>query len=119
MRLGSESILGDIQFALRTARQNPGFVMVAIGTLALGIGANTAMFSIVSGVLVRPLPFAHPDSLVQLNQFDARNGIGPVFYNDLNEWRKQDTAFEAIIPYGNISKNLLDVPDPERIQTVR
>jgi len=118
MRLGSEAIRQDIQFALRTARKNPGFVMVAIGTLALGIGANTAMFSIVSGVLVRPLPFAHPDGLVQLDQFDARNGTGAVFYGDLEEWRKQSAAFETMIAYGNTSKNLLDVPDPERIQTV-
>ncbi len=118
MALWSESIRQDIRFALRTACRNPGFIAVAIVTLALGIGANTAMFSIVSGVLVRPLPFAHPDRLVQLSQFDARNGVGPVSYRDLEESRKQSPAFETMIAYGNTSKNLLDVPDPERIQTV-
>src|SRR5437016_12874056 len=100
-RLGTT--LRDVQFALRTAR--PGFVLAATGTLALGIGANTAIFSIVSGVLLRPLPFSHPDRLVQLNQFSERFGAGPVSYRDLEDWRTGVPAFEAIVAYGNTSRN--------------
>jgi putative ABC transport system permease protein len=113
-----ETILRDIQFALRTARKSPGFVITATLMLALGIGANTAIFSIVSGVLLRPLPFSHPDRLIQLNEVDARNGIGPVFYHDIEELRRQSKTIEAIVAHGNSSKSLLDVADPERIQAV-
>ncbi|MBZ5624028.1 MAG: ABC transporter permease [Acidobacteriia bacterium] len=94
--LWTGTILQDIRFALRTARKSPGFVLAATGTLALGIGAITSIFSILSGVLLRPLPFSHPDRLVQLNHSDARNGIGPVFYTDLEEWRKQSATFEEM-----------------------
>src|SRR6266545_1870689 len=118
MRQLAGAIASDIQFALRTARKSPGFVLVAACTLALGIGANTAIFSIVSGVLLRPLPFSHPDRLAQLQQVDARNGIGPVGYGDLAAWRRESAAFEDLVAYGNTSKNLLDVADPERIATV-
>src|SRR5712692_3078137 len=116
--LWGETVVQDVQFAVRTARHNPGFVAAATFTLALGIGANAAIFSIVSGVLLRPLPFSHPEDLVQLNHINARTGIGPVFYLDLEDWRNESSAFVQMIAYGNTSKNLLDGPDPERIQTV-
>jgi predicted permease len=112
-----ETIQQDIRYALRTARKSPGFVLAAAGTLALGIGATTAIFSILSGVLLRPLPFARPDRLVQLNQADARNSV-VLYFADMDDWRKQSRSFEAIAAYGNTSKNLLDIAEPERIQTL-
>jgi predicted permease len=115
-----ESILQDIQFAWRTARKSPGFVLAAAGILALGIGANTAMFSIVSGVLLRPLPYAHPDRLVQLNETDPRFGSvpGAIFRADLDQWRARSTTLLEIATFGNTSRSLLDLGDPERIQAV-
>ena len=68
MRHWRETLQQDIQYALRTAGKSPGFVLAAAGTLALGIGATTAIFSILSGVLLRPLPFGQPDRLVQLTR---------------------------------------------------
>jgi putative ABC transport system permease protein len=111
-------IFQDIRFALRTLRRSPGFALTAVCTLALGIGANTAIFSVISGVLLRPLPFSDPGRLVQLNQTDARNGTGPVTYSHLEDWRTRATSFEGMVAYGNISKNLQGVEEPERLAAV-
>jgi putative ABC transport system permease protein len=116
-KMVEESIMRDVQYAVRTLLKTPGFTVVALVALVLGIGANTAIFSVVSGVLLRPLPFAHPDRLVQLNESDPRNGVGVVTYSDLQDFRKQSTSLETLIVYGNTSKNLQDVSDPERIAT--
>jgi len=112
MRHWRETLQQDIQYALRTAGKSPGFVLAAAGTLALGIGATTAIFSILSGVLLRPLPFGQPDRLVQLTQVDARNGVA-VYYADMDDWRKQSRSVEAIAGYTFTSKNLLDIVQRE------
>ena len=109
------SIMQDLRYAWRTARRNPGFVWAAVGMLALAIGVNAAIFSVVSGVLLRPLPFRDPNALVDIKSFDARNGSGPIFYHDLDEWRQQEHALEGIAAYGRVSRNLVDVADPERV----
>jgi hypothetical protein len=97
-----DCFLRDLHYALRSFRKNPGFVAAAIATLALGIGANTAIFSLISGVLLRPLPFFQPDRLVQLNEFDLRNGVGPVVFQHLEKWRKHSTSLEGMFTYGII-----------------
>jgi predicted permease len=107
----------DIRFALRTARLNPAFVLAAVCTLALAIGANAAIFSIVSGVLLRPLPYAQPEDLVVLRSVAERIGPGVVFYQDMVEWRGQSHNFTGMTAYGGGSKNLTDVADPERLAT--
>jgi putative ABC transport system permease protein len=116
-----ESIRQDLQYAVRAAGKSPGFFAAATAILALGIGANTAMFSIVSGVLLRPLPYAEPDRLVQIYQTDARFGSvpGAVFTRDLQDWRDHGSSLLETSTYGYIGKNLLDASEPERLQTVR
>src|SRR6266478_2762123 len=110
-----DTTLQDIRFGLRTARKSPGFAITAICSLAMGIGANTAIFSVVSGVLLRPLPFRDPDRLVQVNgkktvpPFD----IGVVAYPDLEDFRTQSTSFQAMVAYNSGSKNLQNTPEPE------
>jgi len=115
---GLGSVSQDLRFGLRTLRKNPGFSIAAIGTLALGIGATTVIFSIVSGVLLRPLPFADPNRLVQLTEISSRDEAGPVIYPDLEVWRDQSTSFEAMAAYSTVSRNLQNVADPERVATV-
>jgi putative ABC transport system permease protein len=115
---GLGSVSQDLRFGLRTLRKNLGFSIAAIGTLALGIGATTVIFSIVSGVLLRPLPFADPNRLVQLTEISSRDEAGPVIYPDLEVWRDQSTSFEAMAAYSTVSRNLQNVADPERVATV-
>jgi len=109
----------DVRYALRSLGKTPGFVAAVIGTLALGIGANTAIFSLISAVLLRPLPFLDPAHLVQLNESDPRNGVGPVSYQDLEVWRNHTTSFDGMFAYGVVSTDLRGVDSPERIATVR
>src|SRR5688572_8937693 len=91
-----DSLLADLRYTVRLLRKNAVFTLVAVGTLALGIGANTAMFSIVDSVILRKLPFGDPDRLVMVwddgtlvNGF-ARNQITPADYTD---WRKLNRSF--------------------------
>ena len=112
-------MLHDIRFALRRLVKSPGFALAAIGTAALGIGANTAIFSVVSGVLLRPLPFADPDRLVQLQATFPPSGIGAVALPDVEEWNRQSSSFESFVAYNSFGKNLEGIAEPERIMTIR
>lgn len=86
----------DVRFGLRTLSRNPGFTVVVVLTLALGIGANTAIFSYVDGVLMKPLPYPDPDRLVMLweqRPDGGRNGVSSLNFLD---WKKQGKVFESI-----------------------
>jgi len=100
-----ESLLQDVRFALRMLWKNPGFTAVATLTLALGIGANTAMFSVVNTVLLSPLPFAHPDRLVMLWETAPNSGPerGAVSYLNYQDWIQQSRGFDAFALIGYFS----------------
>src|SRR5438552_10006051 len=90
--------MNDLKFALRQLRKNPGFTAVAVLTLALGIGANTAIFSAVDAVLIRPLPYADADRLVMIWDDTSRTGSAK-FYStppEWSEWRRHNTVFSDI-----------------------
>ncbi len=92
-----ETLLQDLSYGLRQLRRNPGFTAVAIITLALGIGANTAVFSVVNAVLLKPLAYHDPDRIVTLSSVSRNSsGYGPVSAPDFRDWQEQDTAFAAM-----------------------
>ena len=101
----------DIRYALRQLRKSPGFTITAIVTLALGIGANTAIFSVVNAVLLRPLPYPDFNRLVVPEVFDAKGR--PIFgamYPDIREWQQRAHSFSGI-NYWTASKQFMDTPD--------
>ena len=90
------SLLNDVRFAFRMIRSSPGFTIVAVLTLALGIGANTAIFSFVNAVLLEPLPYSHPEEIVNVWEKPPdgdRNGISTLNFLD---WQRQNTVFTAM-----------------------
>ncbi len=91
----------DLRFALRTMRRNPGFMTVAVLIIALGIGANTAIFSVVHTLLIRPLPFHEPESLVWVANTGTAGGLSSVTLrtSNLRDWRRLNQSFEALTGY--------------------
>jgi putative ABC transport system permease protein len=89
----------DLRFAVRTLLRTPGLAIVAIATLALGIGANTAVFSLVNTVLLRPLPFADPDRLVMLFERSRATDHGSVSAHEFVAWRRDARSFDAMAMY--------------------
>jgi putative ABC transport system permease protein len=111
----------DLRFGLRTLRKHPGFTAVAVIALALGIGANTAIFSVVNTVLLRPLPYKQPDRLVMLWEDDTKGGYPrdtPAVANYI-DWREQSTVFEGMAALADQSYNLTGAGDPERLDGKR
>jgi putative ABC transport system permease protein len=90
-----EDLVQDLRYALRGLRKQRGFTAVAVLTLALGIGANTAIFTVINTVLLRPLPYAQPDRLVVLTETVAERPVG-VSYPNFADWRNQTTALENV-----------------------
>jgi putative ABC transport system permease protein len=110
-------MLNHLKFAFRQLLKNPGFTAVAVLTLALGIGANTAIFSVVNAVLLRSLPYKDPEQLVRVYQTSAKRSVvfGPVSPPDFDDWREQNKAFEKIASYWSFSSNLTGKGDPDAI----
>ena len=113
-----ETLLRDVRYGVRTLFKNRGFTVVAIVALALGIGANTAIFSVVNAVLLRPLQFEKPDQLVmvwekRMQLGRVRNVVSPP---DFNDWRAQNKVFEDMAAFSSQGFNLATSGEPERIQ---
>jgi putative ABC transport system permease protein len=108
----------DVRYSLRLLMKRPGFTLVAIITLALGIGANTAIFSIVNSVLLRPLCFSNPDRLVIIRATNLQKEIttNQVSLPDALDWKAQSQSFEDVALLGGWNFNLTEVDEPERIQ---
>jgi predicted permease len=97
-----ETLLQDFRIAVRTLRKAPGFSLVAISVLGLGIGASTAVFSVMNAVLLKPLAFRDPDRIVALSTlWKATNAHSNVSLPDYEDWRSQSTSFDAMAYYGN------------------
>ena len=107
----------DLRYGLRMLVRNPGFTAVAVTALALGIGANTAIFSVVNTVLLRPLPFQDPERLVMVFEDSRAHGYPrdtPTAANYI-DWRDQNQVFESMAAIAGASFNLTGVGDPERL----
>src|SRR5262245_38336111 len=89
----------DLRFALRQLRKSPGFSLIAIVTLALGIGANTAIFSVFDAVLLKPLPFPTPDQLVRIYGTGPQLDKAPVSPANFLDWKSQNAVFHRIAAY--------------------
>ena len=112
-----ESLWQDVRYAVRTLRKSPGFTVVAVLALAIGIGANTAIFSLVDAVRARALPYKDPDTLVQLwgNVMRTRLERRGNAYPDFLDWRAQSKSFEDMAAFDNHTLTLAGVEDSERI----
>jgi putative ABC transport system permease protein len=108
----------DLRFALRGLRRQRSFTAAALATLALGIGATTAIFGVVSALLLRPLPFAEPDRLVQMYGRSALVPEGDAV-NGLGEYRARSHSFEALVGYEVSARYLRDAEGSERVMAVR
>ncbi len=111
-----EAVWHDLRFAGRMLRKNPDFAAIAILTLALGIGVSTAIFSVVYGVLLRPLPYPAPGQLVTLQEKNSKLEPGPVSAADFYDWQSQNRVFEAVAGYTQWRFNLTGVAEPEQVR---
>ena len=112
------TLLQDLRYGARILLKQPGFTLVAVITLALGIGANTAIFSLVNSILLRPLPFREPDRLVRMLQASPKLGLASwgVSQADFAAYRDQNRSFESIALYNNSETNLTGAGEPERLE---
>ncbi len=106
-----EQFLQDVRYGIRTMRRNPGFTAVAVTALALGIGANTAVFSVVNAVLLRPLAYADPNRLTTI----LRLGVDPVSPANFLDWQKDNHVFSRMAAAEYFEPNLSDQSAPERV----
>src|SRR5271156_1416519 len=111
-----QDLLQDIHYGLRVLRKSPGFTTVAILTLALGIGANTAIFSVVQGVLLAPLAYSQPDRLVLVWQYNLtlKHPIS-VSYPDFLDWEREARSFQQMAAYDSQARNLTAPGTPEHL----
>ena len=112
-----QKLLQDLRYTLRLLAKDPGFCSIAIITLALGIGANTAIFSVVNAALLRPLPYREPGRLVYVWSAEKARGIdrSTVSIPDLLDWRQQNSVFDGVTGWWSGSYNLSGGNEPQQV----
>jgi predicted permease len=114
-----ETLFHDLRYALRMLRHNPGFTAAAVIVLALGIGANTALFSVVNAVLLRPLPYPHPEQLVTLRESKPNFATGSISLPNFLDWQKDNRTFASMAALrGGRSLVLSGLGDAEQLNAV-
>ncbi|HET6976213.1 MAG TPA: ABC transporter permease [Pyrinomonadaceae bacterium] len=111
-----ETIIKDIRYGIRSLIKRPGFTTVAVLTLALGIGVNSAIFSVLNAVLLRPLPYSDPDRIVRIDETEGKGGMG-VSPPNLVDFQQQNHSFESVAGYTGGSFILTRAGEPLRIQS--
>jgi predicted permease len=113
------SVLSDCRFALRQLRKNPGFTAVAVLTLALGIGATTAIFSVVDGVLLRPLPYREPDRIMAVSEVTSKGAPSRLADPNFDDFRDQSRSFQAMAKYNDSITSVSGASQPTRTSVAR
>jgi putative ABC transport system permease protein len=108
-------LLRDVRLAVRSLTKAPGFAIAAVLTLALGVGATSAIFSVVNGVVLRPMPYPNPDSLVMVWEITPQSGQFSVAPGNFFDWRRQATTFEGLAALGNSDVTLQGPNGPEQL----
>ncbi len=116
-----ETLFNDVRYAFRNLLNAPGFAVTAIITLALGIGAPTAMFTVINAVLLKPLPFRAPEQLVALGEFDTRRGTGgipngSVSYPDFADVRSRNHSFQAVAAFKDNEYTATGFGEPRHVE---
>jgi len=109
-------LLQDLRYALRQLGRSRGFTAVAVLTLALGIGVNSALFSVINGVLINPLPFPHPDQLVAIHENKPNFEGGSISYPNFRDWQRDNDSFSAIAVARTASFSLTGTGEAEQVK---
>ncbi|MEO6195170.1 MAG: ABC transporter permease [Thermoanaerobaculia bacterium] len=113
-----ETLMQDLRYSVRTLLKSPGFATIAVLCIAIGIGANTSIFSVVNAILLRPFPYADPDRIVALHEIQPKNDIDKAGFSNLDyqDLRAQATGFSAITAYTQRSLTFSGEGEPERVE---
>ncbi len=114
-----ESIWQDIRYGLKSLTKSPGLAVVAVAALALGVGANSAIFSFVNATLIKPLPFDHPERLVTLSGIDPFGRPNEASASDFLDWRDQAESFSGMAAWVTYGRRLTGGSEPEHLEIVR
>src|SRR5580700_11909889 len=113
-----EAFWSDVKFAVRMLLRSPGFAVVAILTLALGIGANTALFSLVNGILLAPLRFPQADRLVALYQHKPEFEYSSISYPNFLDWQRDNQTLQSLAAFRPTDFSLTGLGEPQRIDGI-